>query len=313
MYFSDIIVSLDPSLSPNEILAVEQLVTMGQPMATNSNEKYGFMKMKKLVQSKGIDDQMITEAKVELKDGQRSLQRSQSTIVIPLRHCNGTHRVGGKYGCHDKRCKREDYCVDECLGCPQLPINKRMKKAGMPPSNSSSTEQKKSTINFKAAKKVEPVVESESSSDEGDTDMFQTFYDMGMSPIVAKAMVEQHSKIVEQATAVEAFEKGKVAFGKSSGRDKLIKQLADIQSQISSIDESVEGKKWLVAPRIGGKSTISTAEQKDAKKARVIARKLKLAGGGVECEKCKTKFQAKNHFVVKHQSACVGKAKLTNV
>jgi hypothetical protein len=52
------------------------------------------------------------------------------TIVIPLRHCKGKHYVRGKYGCHDERCKGEVYCVDECLGCPQLPINKRMKKAG---------------------------------------------------------------------------------------------------------------------------------------------------------------------------------------
>ena len=163
---------------------------------------------------------------------------------------------------------------------------------------------------FNISKKAVEVVESDASSDEGEVDMFQAFVDMGMSPIVAKAMVEQQSKIVEQASAVEAFEQGKVAFGKSSGRDKIVEQMAALQSQLSSIDESVEGKKWLVAPRVGGgKSTASTAEQKDAKKARVIARKLKLAaGGGVKCEKCSKSFQAKNHFFVKHQAACVGKA-----
>jgi hypothetical protein len=51
------------------------------------------------------------------------------TIVIPFRHCKGKHYVSGVRGCHDERCRGEVYCVDECLGCPQLPINKLMKKA----------------------------------------------------------------------------------------------------------------------------------------------------------------------------------------
>ena len=129
---------------------------------------------------------------------------------------------------------------------------------------------------------------------------------MGMSEAVAiAAWSAKCDEVNAEAIAVErdAAEKGAGIDKKRIARLALVKKIDAIDAEINAF-ETENAKLYGVVKKSGGGAK-PPSQQKDAKKARALKRKLKLAsGGGVKCEKCGAGFMSQNHHYKKHVASC---------